>query len=330
MNDINKITLIGTGLIGASLGLAIKKFIPSIEIIGFDSDKKNLTYSKNIKAIDHTALSIENSVINSELVIVSVPIREMKDIFLKIKDVVRKNCIISDTGSTKKDVLEWSEEIFSNEVNFVGGHPMAGGEISGPELARSDLFKGRKYCVIPSSSTSDFAVNSLVDIIEQINAVPFFIDPDEHDSLVAGISHLPHLLSVFLVNTTVSDSAWKDLNRLAATGYESVSRLASGDVIMHKDICLTNRKHICLWLDKLVDEINYLKDILEKDTNSSTELIEYFSNAKKERDKWLSNFNQKDGNNKIIKDSTQVGMVQYLLGSIILKNIKRLFKRSSD
>ena len=134
----------------------------------------------------------------------------------------------------------------------------------------------------------------------------------------------------FLVNTTVSDSAWKDLNRLAATGYESVSRLASGDVIMHKDICLTNRKHICLWLDKLVDEINYLKDILEKDTNSSTELIEYFSNAKKERDKWLSNFNQKDGNNKIIKDSTQVGMVQYLLGSIILKNIKRLFKRSSD
>mgnify|MGYP001285481658 CR=1 FL=1 len=330
MNDINKITLIGTGLIGASLGLAIKKFIPNIEIIGFDLDKKNLTYSKNIRAIDQTALSIEDSVMDSGLVILSVPIREMKDIFLQIKDVVRKNCIISDTGSTKKDVLAWSEEIFSNDVNFVGGHPMAGGETSGPELARSDLFEGRKYCVISSSSSSDFAVNSLVDIIERINAVPFFIDPDEHDSLVAGISHLPHLLSVFLVNTTVSDNAWKDLNRLAATGYESVSRLASGDVIMHKDICLTNQKHICLWLDKLVGEINYLKDILEKDPNNSTELIEYFSNAKKERDKWLSNFNQKHGNNKIIEDSTQVGMIQYLLGSVILKNIKRLFKRSSD
>ena len=85
MNDINKITLIGTGLIGASLGLAIKKFIPNIEIIGFDLDKKNLAYSKNIRAIDQTALSIEDSVMDSGLVILSVPIREMKDIFLKIK-----------------------------------------------------------------------------------------------------------------------------------------------------------------------------------------------------------------------------------------------------
>ena len=327
MNDINKITLIGTGLIGASLGLAIKKFIPSIEIIGFDLDKKNLTYSKNIGAIDRTALSIEDSVMDSGLVILSVPIREMKDIFLKIKNVVMENCIISDTGSTKKVVLEWAEEIFSNDVNFVGGHPMAGGEISGPEFARFDLFEGRKYCVISSSSASDFAVNSVVDIIERINAVPIFIDADEHDSLIAGISHLPHLLSVFLVNTTVTDSAWKDLNRLASTGYESVSRLASGDVIMHKDICVTNRKHICLWLDKLIGEINYLKDILETNATDSSELIEYFSNAKKERDKWLSNFNQKSSNNKIIEDSTQVGMIQYLLGSMILKNIKRLFKR---
>ena len=112
MNDINKITLIGTGLIGASLGLAIKKFIPNIEIIGFDLDKKNLTYSKNIRAIDQTALSIEDSVMDSGLVILSVPIREMKDIFLKIKNVVRKNCIISDTGSTKKTFLNGQKKFF--------------------------------------------------------------------------------------------------------------------------------------------------------------------------------------------------------------------------
>ena len=169
---------------------------------------------------------------------------------------------------------------------------MAGSEKSGIAAATATLLEGCTYCLSPAPSANPEAVRSIVELVEQMGASPFFIEAAEHDRLVAGISHLPTLLSAALVLATTRNPHWPRMSRLAASGYRDLTRLASGDPRMNRDISLTNRENIISWLDDLAEELSRFRRVISED---SKELEKVLVEAQKARLRWLEGRDDKDG-----------------------------------
>jgi prephenate dehydrogenase len=197
--------------------------------------------------------------------------------------------VVTDVGSTKKSVLEWADQYLPDQVQFVGGHPMAGKEESGPEAADAYLFQDRTYAVVPSVKAGQRAVAEITTMIEQIGAKPYYIGVAEHDSFVAAASHLPFLLSVALVGCTAKSANWDDIAQLAATGYRDITRLASGDTVMHRDICLSNRQPIVAWIDSFIRELYEYRKLLDPEGDADPQAVgDIFERAAEARARWMA------------------------------------------
>lgn len=282
------ITIIGVGLIGSSVGLALKrsKAISGLKIVGHDREPNASRASARRKAIDSVAWNVENAVKDADMVIVATPVMGIKEVMQDMAPHLPAGCVVTDTGSTKTDVLKWAEELLPGNVSFVGGHPLAGKEDSGPGAATADLFQGANYCIMPGTGASTEAVQTVVRMAEYIGAKPFFLGAQEHDSFVAAVSHLPIVLSSALVGATTASAAWHEISRVAASGYRDITRLASGDPEMNRDICLTNAKELGSWLDRVIGELLEIKRHLAEEDGKA--LGQYFANVYEEREKWLA------------------------------------------
>ena len=287
---MDRITIIGTGLIGASLGLAIKKVgIKNVEIVGTDLERYRANKAKSMKAIDRVESNMAEAVSKASIVFIAVPVNAIKDVMEHIGPRLPQNderTIVSDTGGTKVSVLEWAKEFLPRHVDFVGGHPLAGRETTGPDNASADMFNDRPYCIVPSPDASQKGVSTIVDLTSAMGAKPFFIDSQEHDSFVAAVSHLPFIMSAALIGATSKSPQWGDISHLASSGFRDVSRLASGDSVMHRDVCLTNKDSIIHWINEYIIELQRIKGMLGEE-DSSDKLFNMFETAFEEREKWL-------------------------------------------
>ena len=287
---MDTITIIGTGLIGTSLGLAIKKVgIKNVQIVGTDLERYRANKAKNMKAVDRVENNMAEAVSDASMVFIATPVMAIKDVMEHIGPrLPRKDdrTIISDTGGTKASVLQWAKEYLPDHVDFVGGHPLAGRETPGPDNADGDLFNDRPYCIVPSPAASQKGVTTIVDLTSAMGANPFFIDAQEHDSFVAAVSHLPFVLSAALVGATSRSPQWGDISHLASSGFRDVTRLASGDSAMHRDVCLTNKDGIIHWINEFIAELERVKGIIRQDEPSQP-LYDLFETAFEEREKWL-------------------------------------------
>ena len=276
---MGKLTIIGTGLIGTSLALALRQAkLKDLELVGTDANNASRSGANKSKAFDRVENRLSNAVRDAGIVVLATPVMAMQEVMEAIAGDLSEGCVVTDVGSSKKVVLEWADRYLPRHVEFVGGHPMAGREKSGPENADANLFKDKVYCVIPSNRASSRAVSEVTNIAEAIGAKTFFIGVDEHDSFVAAVSHLPFLLSVALVGCTSKSPNWDDIAQLAATGFEDSSRLASGDPIMHRDICLSNPEPIVAWIDSFIKELYEVRQLLNAqpgpDSDSVHDLFE--------------------------------------------------------
>ena len=284
---MDKITIIGTGLIGASLGLAIKKVgIKNVQLVGVDLERYRANKAKKMGALDKVESNLSEAVTDASIVFISTPVMAIKEIMEVIGPRLTEGAIVTDTGGTKRNVLDWAKEYLPAKVDFVGGHPMAGRETPGPDNADAEMFKGRPYCIVPRPGASNKGVQTIVDLTSSMGASPYFIDADEHDSFIAAVSHLPFIMSTALVGAISKSPQWGDISHLASSGFRDVSRLASGDSQMHKDICLTNQAGITHWIDQLILELDRIKGIIRKE-NASQDIYDLFENAFEEREKWL-------------------------------------------
>lgn len=281
---IGRITLIGLGLIGGSLGLALKRTRGAeVELVGYARRPETRDRAYQLGAVDRAENSLPAAVKEADLVILATPLSAIKEILGQLRDCLSPACIVTDTASTKAMVMKWVEECLPG-ANFIGGHPMAGKEISGIEAAEANLFDHCTYCLTPGRATSPEAVETLAELVRQVGAMPLFIDALEHDKLVAGISHLPFLLSVALVSTTSQDSHWSQLSKLAASGYRDLTRLASQNPEMNWDICLTNQQNIVDWIDDFIRELSRFRHLVRE---GDPELREAFMEAQRARQQWL-------------------------------------------
>ena len=281
------IAIVGTGLIGTSLALAIKQSNLQVDVVGTDYDQSARSGAQKSGAFKKVESNLSNAIRGADVVIYATPVLAMREMMEASVNDFEEGCVVTDVGSSKKVVIEWADEILPESVSFVGGHPMAGKELSGPTNADGDLFKGKAYCIIPSVTAEKSAVSSVTTLAESIGAKPFFIGVDEHDSFVAAASHLPFMMSVALMGTASKSANWEDIAQLASSGFASLSRLASGDPLMHRDICVSNPKPIVAWMDAYIREMYDLRNMLANENGPDPEAVhQVFVDAMEARDRW--------------------------------------------
>lgn len=281
---MSRIAIIGLGLIGGSMGLALRRAKGDLEIVGFARRPEVASKAIELGAVDHTEGSLISAVKGVDLVLLATPAMAMKGIMAEIGGSLNDGCIVTDTASTKARVMGWAEESLPPSVSFIGGHPMAGKETSGIETADADLFTGCTYCLIPGQSATKEAIDTVEDLVKQIGAKPLFIDASEHDSLVAATSHLPIIISAALVSMTTKSPWWPEMAKLAATGFRDLTRLASGSPEMSCDICLTNREPILRFIDEYMEELERFRHLVSE---GDEELEKAFIRARERREDWL-------------------------------------------
>lgn len=285
-----KIAIIGTGLIGTSLGMALRQSqLKELVIVGTDSEHHSRSGAQKKGAFDKIENRLFSAVEDADIVILATPVMAMKELMEIIGPELKEGCVVTDVGSSKGVVLEWAEQYLPDKVDFVGGHPMAGKETPGPEEADPELFVGKTYCIIPSQSASERAVAEVATLVEAVGSKPYFISIDEHDSFVAAASHLPFLLSMALVGCTSKSANWEDIAQLASSGYRDISRLASGDPVMHRDICVSNPKPIVDWIDAFIRELHDFRQMLDVETEPDPDAVKtIFEQASEARAKWMA------------------------------------------
>ena len=277
------IAILGLGLIGGSLALALKRSSDRTPtVVGWDQDRRAIGQALERRAIDRAAGDAAEAARGADIVVVAVPVLAARAIFQQIASALRPEALVTDVGSTKAEICSWAAETLGHA--FVGGHPMAGSERSGIEHARPDLFDRATYCLTPSPSTPAQILQQAVAFVRLVGARAVIMSPATHDRAVAAASHLPFLLSTVLVDVTASDQEWDTFRAVAATGFRDVSRLASGDPRMHRDICVTNAEAIRPWLLRTAERLASLADLLD-DPES---MLDLFERAKRHRDAFLT------------------------------------------
>jgi prephenate dehydrogenase len=286
-NNIVVVTVVGLGLIGGSIGLALRQGKKrEWEIVGYSRRQETVANALSLGAIERGATNLNDAVKKADLVIIATPVLAVKEIFSEIAPYLPSGCIVTDTASTKVQVMRWAEEILPPTVDFIGGHPMAGRETYGIQAAKAGLFRGCSYCLTPLQRTSPKSIDTVISMVKKLRARPFFIDAQEHDNLVAGISHLPMLLSAALVSLTTKNPSWPKMSKLSASGYHDLTRLASGSPEVNSHICLSNQEAIVDWIDKFSQELERYRQLVAK---GDKRLEQALTEANRARQEWLNN-----------------------------------------
>jgi prephenate dehydrogenase len=286
------IAIIGMGMIGTSLGMALRNAdepgsrLGPLQISGFDRDRSSLNTARGRLAIDRVATSLADAVAGAQIVVLAVPVLAMRELLGELAALLPAGTIVTDVCSTKAQVMGWARELLPTTVDFVGGHPMAGRERSGPDAADPELLREAIYCLTVTPHTRPQAIEAVEAMVEAAGAKPYYIDAEEHDSYVAGVSHLPFLLSAALVDVASQGSAWREMQALAASGFRDVTRLASGSPEMHRDICMTNRAALRHWIARTVSLLDEVGAQLDAEDSAAIEAL--FRRAYERREEWLA------------------------------------------
>ncbi|PIP67795.1 MAG: prephenate dehydrogenase [Candidatus Omnitrophica bacterium CG22_combo_CG10-13_8_21_14_all_43_16] len=271
----NRVTIIGLGLIGGSLCLAIKEKRLAKEIVGVSRRKSTIDKAVKNRVADFATLNLKDGVKDSDLVIITTPVFKIVDIAKKIAPFLKKGAIVTDAGSTKKHIVENIEKARLKDMDFVGSHPIAGSEKSGIKHADKDLFKGA-YCIVTEAKNKS-ALNKVKKFWASIGMKVIVMPAQSHDKLLSKISHLPHALAVSLVNTAAGNGL-----DLAAGGFKDTTRIASGEPELWQDIFLTNRGNLIRDINILKKELSKIEEVLK--SNNSRKLLGLLKKAKSIRD----------------------------------------------
>lgn len=263
MDNIKQVSIIGLGLIGGSLGLAIKSRNKNIRITGFDKDRESLQKALELQAIDDSVEELGAAVSGADVVFLAVPVGNIAPIAKQIIGLVAPHCIITDVGSTKCVIVRDIKKEHPDFSNFIGGHPMTGSEITGIEGATADLFIDCYYILTPTQDTDADGYNKLHTFLKNLGAKVIALAPEKHDKIMSMISHLPHVISSALVNS-VSPVLEEDdsLAIIAGGGFRDMTRIAASNPGIWLDIFLSNPRAVEKAIDKFISQMLEFKNKL--------------------------------------------------------------------
>jgi prephenate dehydrogenase len=285
--QFQKITIIGVGLLGGSIGLAAKNRRGAGEIAGFVRSKKSIAACEKFGATDFATTDLFAAVSNSDLIILCTPLEQMLPLAKQFLPALKHGAIVTDVGSVKAGVVRELESLVQKSgAHFVGSHPMAGAEKTGVAAARENLFENSACVLTPTKKSNANAVRKLEKFWQSLGARVLKLDAAQHDLLVSRSSHLPHVVAATLANLVLNPANPKTQAQLCATGFRDTTRIASGSPEMWRDIALANRKNLSRSLDAFVAELKKFQVVLKSGEAKSLQKI--FATAKSRRDNWCA------------------------------------------
>ena len=277
---------IGLGLIGGSIAKAIKENIPSSRIIAYDINQETLQMAKDQAVADIITTSIDSTFSQCDYIFLCAPVQKNDANLLQVKNILSKNCLLTDVGSVKSDIHTAIREA-GLEKQFIGGHPMAGSERIGFVHSKAMLLQNAYYILTPTEESSPEKLKEYKALVETIGAIPLILNSDQHDYVTAAISHVPHVIAASLVNL-VKNSDSKDgiMKMIAAGGFKDITRIASSSSTMWQQICLTNADNISKLLGDYIDSLQAFKETI--DSKDKDELYNLFNSARIYRDSFIN------------------------------------------
>ena len=280
-----KITIIGCGLIGSSILRKINNNKISKSVSVFDKSKDEIETIKKESLCSNIAKDIQSAVKDSDLVILAIPLSSYKEVLLSAKDVLKKDAIITDTGSVKKEVNKIFENLNLTNISWIASHPIAGTEESGPSAGFKDLFKDRWTIVCDTKNSNKDKVEKLKKFWEFLGSKVKLMSIEEHDHILALTSHLPHAVAYNIVKTAINnDEKFRDeIIKYSAGGLRDFTRIASSDPIMWRDIFIDNSDNILKVLDEFSKNIaDFRKAIIDKNGDTLLKIFTSTKNIRKE------------------------------------------------
>jgi prephenate dehydrogenase len=281
------VTIIGAGVIGTSLGLALKQDKDAPRLVGHDKELDQARAAVKLGAFDKAEWNLVNACEPADLILLAIPLSGIRPTLEAIAPYLKPGTVISDTSRHKAAVLAWATELLPAHVHFVGGDPLVQPAGIGQAYASANLFRNRLYCLTPTASADETAVQLLVSVVGLLGATPFFMDAQEHDGLVAAVDTLPSLLSVALLHTVAGQSSWREMRKLAGHLFEQTSSGARGDPDSLKEGLLSQRDTLLHWLDSYLAQLQQMRALLVEGEASSEALIQKLDQAIVERHNWL-------------------------------------------
>ena len=280
----NTVTIIGMGLMGGSLGKALLKYAPDIQVTGVVRRPEAIDEVLQAKAAHSCTMNLEEGVADADLVVLSLPVLSICQFASKIAPYLKKGCVVTDMGSTKKTIVQRVTKALGADAVFIGSHPIAGSEKTGISSASGDLFCDSLCIVTTDNSEQKENGKRVRKFWEVVGCRVSHMDSETHDYLLSAVSHVPHLISAVLMHFSETISC-RDLSALdlAGSGFRDTTRLAAGSAGMWADICLTNKSNLMTHLRHVIEQMNSFLHILDSEDKKG--LIDYLEHARIMREK---------------------------------------------
>lgn len=286
---VDKLAIVGAGLIGGSFALALKQAGAVGEVLGVGRSAASLELAKQRGLIDRTAGWAEAG--QADCILLALPVGETAAVLKKLAPHLKAGAIVTDAGSTKAKVVDAARAALGARfADFVPGHPIAGSELSGPAAARADLYLGKKVVLTPQADTRADGLATVRALWEAAGAQVEMLDADLHDRVFAAVSHLPHLAAFALVDELAQREDGDTFFRFAASGFRDFTRIAGSSPEMWRDIALANRDALVAELDAYLAALQTLREAVEAADDEA--LLKLFSRARSAREKWIESLSQ--------------------------------------
>jgi len=263
--QFDTICIVGVGLIGGSFGIAVRERHLARQVIGAVRRDASINAAFQRGAVDNATTDLAYAVRGADLIVLACPVEQIKEYCLQLEPLVRGHAVVTDVGSTKAEIVRECSDALGQKAHFIGGHPMAGSELTGVESARGNLFENATWVLTPNSDTPADALEKLTALVQGVGAKPIVMKPDTHDALLAVTSHLPHITAAALVHLfTAAHESHEITDQLIAGGWRDATRVAAGSPEMWRDICLSNAASITNGIDDLQQQLQTLRALLEQ------------------------------------------------------------------
>lgn len=283
----NKVTLVGVGLLGGALGLALKQRRLARRVEGYVRRAASVTESRRRGAVDYATRDLGQAVAGADLVVLCTPLGQMRPLVEQMLPVLKRGAVVTDVGSAKAGVVRELEPLVGSVgAHFVGSHPMAGGEKTGVAAARADLFERAVCIVTPTPRTHPAARRNVEALWRAVGGRVVRLSPAEHDRLVSRSSHLPHLVAATLASCVLDPRRPAVQATVCANGFRDTTRIASGSPEMWRDIALANRRAIGGALRDFIRRLQRLQQLLQQ--GDAEAIAGFFRAAKTRRDRWAA------------------------------------------
>lgn len=285
MKPFKQMTVIGVGLLGASLALACKHRGLVDRVVGFGRHPEKLQKAGQAGIIDSGSTDLKTAVEDADLIVLCVPVSSLVARVREMLAWVQPGCLVTDVGSVKHPVVQELDALMPDGIHYVGSHPIAGGEKSGWQAAHKDLYQGARCIVTPTDKTHAPALQQIMEFWQRLDMQVETLSAEEHDYIYGVVSHLPHVVAFALMNTVAEGKTENrgEILSMCGAGLRDITRIASSHPAMWRDICMQNKENVLLWVDRFQKNLQSIQTMIQNEQWDT--LLETFDSANAHREK---------------------------------------------